>query len=77
MHFGRFISYSAIGGVIWACGVTVLGFFLGEVPFINDNIEAVCVLIVAISLIPMAVEYLLHKRRGGASETEDRTSASV
>jgi membrane-associated protein len=75
MHFGKFISYSAVGGVIWACGVTVLGYFLGNVPFIHDNIEAVCILIVAISLIPMAVEYVLHKRRGGASETEDRTSS--
>ena len=63
MRFNHFIGYTAIGGVLWACGVTVLGFFLGNIPFIHDNIEAVLVLIVVISLIPMGIEYLAARRR--------------
>ena len=63
MDFRRFIGYTAIGGVLWACGVTILGYFLGQVGFIKNNIDAVLVLIVLVSLIPMAVEYLLHRRR--------------
>jgi membrane-associated protein len=63
MDFRKFIGYTAIGGVLWACGVTILGYFLGNVTLIKNNIDAVLVLIVLVSLIPMAVEFLLHRRR--------------
>ncbi len=63
MDFRKFIGYTAIGGVLWACGVTTLGYFLGNVSVIKNNIDAVLVLIVLVSLIPMGVEYLLHRRR--------------
>jgi membrane-associated protein len=67
MDFRRFITYTAIGGVLWACGVTIAGYFLGNVPFIKNNIEIVLILIVIASLVPMAVEYLLHRRRNSKS----------
>ncbi len=63
MDFRKFITYTAIGGILWACGVTILGFYLGRVPFIHDNIEVVLVLIVLVSVIPMVVEFVLHRRR--------------
>ena len=63
MDFRKFIAYTAIGGVLWACGVTILGYYLGNVPIVRDNIEAVLVLIVLVSLIPMAIEFLLARRR--------------
>ena len=63
MDFRHFISYTAIGGVLWACGVTIAGYFLGNIPLIKNNIELVLILIVFASLIPMGVEYLLHRRR--------------
>ncbi len=63
MDFRRFITYTAIGGVLWVCGITTLGYYLGTVPFIHDNLEAALILIVFISVIPMLLEYLLHKRR--------------
>jgi membrane-associated protein len=63
MDFRRFIAYTAIGGILWASGVTSLGFYLGNIPFIRNNIDAVLILIVAVSLIPMGIEFLLHRRR--------------
>ena len=63
MNFRRFIGYTAVGGVLWACGVTLAGYFLGNVEFIKNNIDAVLVLIVLVSLIPMGIEFLLHRRR--------------
>ena len=68
MDFRRFISYTAIGGVIWACGVTIAGYFLGNVSFIKNNIELVLVLIVLLSLLPMGIEFLRHRRQ---AKTED------
>jgi membrane-associated protein len=63
MDFRRFILYTAIGGILWACGVTVLGFYLGRIPFVHDNIEAALILIVFVSIIPMVVELFLARRR--------------
>ena len=69
MSFRRFITYTAIGGVAWACGVTVAGYYLGSVPLIRDNVDAVLILIVLVSLVPMGVEWLLHRRRSRADGT--------
>jgi membrane-associated protein len=66
MDFRKFIAYTAIGGVLWGCGVTILGYYLGNIPVIRNNIEAVLILIVVASLVPMVVEYVLHRRRGRA-----------
>ena len=63
MDFRHFIGYTAIGGVLWACGVTTAGYFFGNVSFIKNNIDTVLVLIVIVSLVPMGVEFLLHRRR--------------
>jgi membrane-associated protein len=63
MNFRHFITYTAIGGVLWVFLVTLAGYFLGSVPFIKNNIEVVLVGIVALSLIPMGIEFLRHRRQ--------------
>lgn len=63
MGFRKFIIFTGIGGVLWAPGVTIAGYFLGNVGFIRSHIELVLVLVVMISLIPMIVEYLAARRR--------------
>jgi membrane-associated protein len=63
MNFRHFILYTAIGGVLWAVGVTTLGYYLGNIGFIKNNIDAVLVLIVGVSVLPMVVEFLLARRR--------------
>jgi membrane-associated protein len=58
MPMRRFVAYSAIGGVVWATGVTLLGYWLGNVSLLNKHIDLVLVAIVAISLLPVLVEVL-------------------
>jgi Uncharacterized membrane-associated protein len=58
----RYLVYSAIGGVLWAAGVTVLGYFLGQVEFVRENIEGMIIAIVLVSIIPMIVEYVRARR---------------
>jgi membrane-associated protein len=64
----RYFVYSAIGGVLWATGVTVLGSFFGQVDFVRKNIDLIAILIVLLSLIPVAVE-LIRSRRAKKRET--------
>ncbi|MEX5637110.1 DedA family protein [Parafrankia sp. FMc2] len=66
MNYRTFVIFNVIGGVLWGCGVTVLGFFLGKIDFIRDNVEAMLILIVLISVLPIAVEVLRSRRRKAA-----------
>ncbi len=62
----RFFTYSAVGAVIWATGVTLLGYYLGQIDFVKKNIEVALILIVFVSVLPMLFEYLAHRRRASA-----------
>lgn len=62
MDYRVYSTYSAIGGVLWAAGLTLLGFALGTVPIVANNIEIVVILIVFLSILPMVFEYLKHRK---------------
>ncbi|MEI2643120.1 MAG: VTT domain-containing protein [Candidatus Nanopelagicales bacterium] len=66
MDFRIYMTYSAIGGVLWAAGVTYLGYLLGNVPFVKNNIELILISVVAISVIPIVIEYVRHRRETAA-----------
>ncbi len=59
----RYLTYSLIGGVAWAAGVTLLGYWLGQFAVVKANIELMLVAIVLISLLPVIIE-VLRARRG-------------
>ena len=61
MNRRYFFVWSGVGAVLWATGITLLGYFLGGVDVIHDHLEAAVLLIVAFSLIPMGVEFLRHR----------------
>jgi membrane-associated protein len=63
MAYRHFATYNAIGALLWAVGVTLLGYVLGNFTFVKENIEALLILIVLISVIPMVVE-IWRARRG-------------
>lgn len=56
MDFRRFATYSAVGGIAWATIFTLLGYWLGNVSFIKNNLEVMALVIVLVSIIPMIVE---------------------
>jgi membrane-associated protein len=51
-----YFTYSTIGGIAWASGVTLLGFWLGGIPFINNHVELILIGIVVLSIIPIMIE---------------------
>lgn len=63
----RYFAYSIIGGVLWAAGLTVLGFFLGKISFVRENIELMVILIVLLSILPIIVEFLKARRERKAA----------
>lgn len=66
MTFRHFITWTGVGAVAWAVGVTLLGFFLGNIALIRDNLEVALILIVVVSVVPMVVEVWRERRKGAA-----------
>lgn len=62
MDFRQYMTYSAIGGTLWAAGITILGYFLGGFDIIKNNLEAAAIIIVLLSILPMVFEYLRARR---------------
>jgi len=63
----RFFTYSFIGALGWATGVTLMGYFLGQISFVRNHIDIMLILIVAVSLLPVLVEFLRHRRQAKAA----------
>ena len=75
MRYRTFVTYNVIGGILWGGGLTLAGYFLGDIEVVRENIEIAAVLIVALSLVPMAIEIWRHRRRSRA-ESIDRIDAA-
>jgi membrane-associated protein len=67
MSYTRFISFNVIGGIAWPLIGVFAGVFFGEIDFVKKHFEAVVVMIVLISLLPILVEYLRHRRESQAT----------
>jgi membrane-associated protein len=57
MNYGRFLTYNVLGGVLWITLFLWGGFFFGNIPFIQRNFEYVVIVIIALSVVPVIVEY--------------------
>ncbi|WP_077799090.1 DedA family protein [Streptomyces sp. JHA26] len=71
MKYRTFLTYNVIGGMAWGTGVTLAGYWLGQIEFIRTNVEAILVLIVVVSVVPIGIEYLRErgkKKRAAAAE---------
>ncbi|MGW7527547.1 DedA family protein [Streptomyces sp. NPDC054783] len=58
MRYRSFLIFNVIGGTLWGAGVTLLGSWLGNIGFVKNNIEAILILIVLVSVVPIAIEFL-------------------
>jgi membrane-associated protein len=67
MNFRVYAVYSVVGGIVWAAGVTLLGYWLGQVQVVRDHLELFILAVVALSLVPVLIEFLRERRRRGTS----------
>lgn len=63
MKYSKFIRFNIIGGVAWVVGLTLLGYFFGNLPFVQKNFETVIFGIIILSLLPMIIEIMRAKMR--------------
>lgn len=70
MDYRTFVRYNVIGGLLWGAGVPVLGYFLGQIDIVKEHIEIAIIVIVLVSLLPVILEAVKHRR---ASRAESRS----
>ncbi|MGF1240821.1 VTT domain-containing protein [Streptomyces sp. 2-6] len=58
MKYRSFLVFNLVGGILWGAGVTLLGSWLGNIAFVKDNIEAILILVVLVSVVPIGIEFL-------------------
>ena len=60
----RFLTWSAVGAVLWVLSITLLGYVLGSrVPWLKDNIDYAIMAILVISVVPIVIEWWRHRRQ--------------
>jgi len=62
-----FVVYNAIGAAGWVVLCVGAGLLFGRTPVVRDHFSIVTLGIVAVSLLPVAIEYLRHRARGAAA----------
>jgi membrane-associated protein len=72
MEYRTFLAFNVLGGFLWAVGVTLLGYALGEsIPDIDRYLVPIVGVIIVLSFIPVFGE-LLKVRRRRAAESEQQ-----
>lgn len=62
MRYSYFISYNIIGGIVWTGLFITVGYFFGNLPFVEENFAIVILAIIVISVIPAVVEVIKERR---------------
>ena len=61
MAYPRFLAFSVGGGALWVLVLVYAGFFFGNIPIVKQNLTVAILVIVAISVTPLALEFLRHR----------------
>jgi membrane-associated protein len=64
MDFKVFALFTVIGGVLWGVGITMAGYYLGNVSFVKNNIELIVIGMVLLSVVPIYFELRRHRKAG-------------
>jgi len=66
MNYLRFSAFNIAGALLWVVLLTLAGYWLGNVPWVKQNLSLVIVAIILVSLIPVAVGWWQHRREAVA-----------
>lgn len=72
MRYLTFLSYNIIGGLAWVALFLFAGYFFGNIPFVKDNLSVFIFLIIAVSFIPVVIEYLKSRKENEQSSKRNQ-----
>lgn len=63
MNYKHFASFNVIGGVVWVALFTLLGYFVGNIPWVQSNLKLLIVVIILVSVLPGVIEVVRNKMK--------------
>jgi membrane-associated protein len=72
MSYRRFLAFNVFGGALWVLSMTLIGYFLGQIPGVKEHIEVVILVVVFLSILPGLIAFAkewLRARREAARQT--------
>ena len=57
MNYRKFVTFDLLGGFLWIFSLTFAGYLLGNVTWIREHIDLVCLGIIFISVLPMIISF--------------------
>ncbi|MGP3990720.1 DedA family protein [Streptomyces sp. 3N207] len=76
MRYRSFVIFNIVGGTLWGAGVTLLGAALGRIDLVHEHIETILIGIVLLSILPIVIEYLRSRGKGGSAAAEPDAAAA-
>lgn len=76
MNYTRFLTFNVFGAFIWTALFVFLGYFFGNIPFVQANFELAIIAIIFISVLPMVYEWLKHRSSNKNEVAESETITS-
>lgn len=61
MFYPKFLTYNIVGAIFWVVGITLAGYFLGNIPIIKNNFSKVVLIIIFLSIVPIIYEVVKEK----------------
>jgi membrane-associated protein len=68
MRYSRYLAFDVFGGVGWVVSMTTLGYYLGGISFVRHNFEKFVLLVIAISVLPIAIQVIRVRFSGSARQ---------
>lgn len=72
LPYRKFVVWNVLGGLLWTVSLSLAGFWLGRIEFIAKNVELIAIIIVVVSVIPIAIELIKRRRQRSAEPVDDR-----
>jgi membrane-associated protein len=62
MDYWRFVVFNLTGAVAWVVSLTLAGYFFGNLPWVQQNLTAMIIGIIVVSMIPVVVGWLQQRK---------------
>ncbi len=63
MSYAKFLAYNVIGALVWVGLLVPAGYFFGNIPVVRQNFEIAILVIIVVSVLPVVIELVRHRRR--------------
>lgn len=77
MTYRHFVAYNVFGGIGWVASMSLIGYYLGQIPWIQKNLEKAVIIVILLSVSPMFIHYVMHRREMAAKQRAEAAAAEV